>query len=548
MSNILEQASLVLIPSGYKSGKIYSQIPIDGDGDLQFTRASDATRVNSAGLIEKVRTNLVTYSEDFSNAAWTKVVTTFSGDTLTADAGVALKFISQSQTTQGLQNIYFDVQYVNHQFLQILIGSSGADLQFANFDIQNKVLGSTGGGVINRKIEDFGTFVRISMSLSPLNKVTAVLAFIDSGTAARAALSSSTGSFKLFRSQNQTGDIATDYIPTTTAAVSVGMTADVPRLDYLGSSCPSLLLEPQRTNLALFSEQFSLSPWANRNSPIITANNAIAPDGTMSADSFNVSDGSLSGRNQVVVLGAGTYTFSCYLKRNASSVVGGIMRLRVIADGSTNQQVFTLTNDWVRYSFTFTAAVGVTLVEVLNFNINHFDAWGAQLELGAYATSYIPTLGTSVTRVADAFIRDNIYTNGLITSSGGTWFVELRNNIVYSSPGFLRFGVGDTSALSTNSLFIRTTSTSRIIISKIIGGSGTTLYNTLTDTVKIAIKWNGTSADVFINGIKEVSATAFTTTDMEFLKGEVNSPMFIQSMALYPSPLTDAQCIQLTTL
>jgi hypothetical protein len=48
MSNLLEQASLVLIPSGYKEDVVYSQIPLDGAGDLSFSRASNGTRVNSA--------------------------------------------------------------------------------------------------------------------------------------------------------------------------------------------------------------------------------------------------------------------------------------------------------------------------------------------------------------------------------------------------------------------------------------------------------------------------------------------------------------------
>jgi hypothetical protein len=57
--SLLNQASLIQIPSGYKDGTLYSAKPINGDGDLDFTRSNDtATRVNSAGLIEKVRTNL----------------------------------------------------------------------------------------------------------------------------------------------------------------------------------------------------------------------------------------------------------------------------------------------------------------------------------------------------------------------------------------------------------------------------------------------------------------------------------------------------------
>ena len=90
----MKKPSLALIPSGYKASKVYSILPNNGDGDFAFSRGSGATRVNKDGFIETVldnvprldysdggcpslllepqRTNLVPYSEDFSNAAWAK--------------------------------------------------------------------------------------------------------------------------------------------------------------------------------------------------------------------------------------------------------------------------------------------------------------------------------------------------------------------------------------------------------------------------------------------------------------------------------------------
>jgi hypothetical protein len=69
MSGLFNKASLVLVPSGYKSGKVYSEVPTNGDGDLTFTRASSATRVNSDGEIEVVGS---------SNRNWRTTIRLFS--------------------------------------------------------------------------------------------------------------------------------------------------------------------------------------------------------------------------------------------------------------------------------------------------------------------------------------------------------------------------------------------------------------------------------------------------------------------------------------
>ena len=87
MSSFYTDASLVMIPSGYKDQKVYCAKPVDGSADLTFSRASNATRVNSSGLVEKVRTNLALYSEDLTNAAWTNFNMTISANATTAPNG-----------------------------------------------------------------------------------------------------------------------------------------------------------------------------------------------------------------------------------------------------------------------------------------------------------------------------------------------------------------------------------------------------------------------------------------------------------------------------
>ena len=83
MSDLLNQASLVMVPSGYKEDTVYSVVPTDGSGDLSFTRASNGTRVNSAGLVEVCPWNLAEYSEDFSNGVWSALDATITTNAAT---------------------------------------------------------------------------------------------------------------------------------------------------------------------------------------------------------------------------------------------------------------------------------------------------------------------------------------------------------------------------------------------------------------------------------------------------------------------------------
>jgi hypothetical protein len=144
-----------------------------------------------------------------------------------------------------------------------------------------------------------------------------------------------------------------------------------------------------------------------------------------------------------------------------------------------------------------------------------------------------------------------VFTNNLISSAGGTWFVDIRNNSVYTG-GITQaqlLGLGNNIAGATaDNFFLACINTTRIAIWKQVAGTLNTLYLTTTDTAKIAIKWNGTTADVFVNGVKVVSATAFTPTALETLRTiATQHPYYINSMALYNTPISDAECIAITS-
>lgn len=390
---------------------------------------------------------------------------------------------------------------------------------------------------------------------------------------------------------NGNGDLtwtrASTALRTNSSGLLESMGSGVPRLSYMYGSCPALLLEPQRTNLVLYSAQFDNAWWSK--TATVTSNTTISPSGSQDADTFTDSSNSYDDvrSTSISITANATYTASVFIKKTTGTLthypgIGillsgitnrldfGILNTttgQVVRDGSSNINVATYSTqsvgDYWRLILTFTDNLlntncGIYFYPAISTNGTSISPtaqgsnvfWGAQLELGAYATTIIPTTTASATRIADSFSRNNIYTNGLITSSGGTWFVELRGNVAYTRDAFgAGLYISDTTNISSNNINIRNGGTSRLAINKVIAGVSTALYLTTTDTTKLAIKWNGTSADIFANGTKVISATAFTPTAMQFLSCDATDvPKFIQAMALYSSPLSDTDCTTITSL
>ena len=362
---------------------------------------------------------------------------------------------------------------------------------------------------------------------------------------------------------------------------------NIARINY-ASGVGSLLLEPQRTNLVLQSEAFDDVAWTKNNAPTITTNIAISPNGTTTADGIKADDGlNYKTISQTKTVSANsTLTFSIFVKKVVSETFYG--GFNIYFTGGTSKICYGIVNA-VNGTITIVSSTITPITSVVSFGdywricctatdngsntsvkIDYYATlsqngtslntgtgsvrtiWGAQLEVGAYPTSYIPTTISATTRNADTFSRSNISTNGLITSAGGTWFIELNNNIAYIRDTFASGVYLDTTNGGfVNGFSIRTgVSTSQTLtILKYVSGTPTALYNPTSNIVKIAIKWNGTTADVFVNGVKQVSATAFTTTAMEFLNANATDvPKYIKSTYLFPTPLTDTECINLTTI
>lgn len=245
------------------------------------------------------------------------------------------------------------------------------------------------------------------------------------------------------------------------AGVLETVAAGQPRFDFdpVTLACKGLLIEEARTNLCLRSSEFdNTGVWFNSVAGTgvaasRTANYAPAPDGTITADrlifdrgaSNTAGDSSLA--NQAVAVTVGQpYTFSVWLK--AAAPTNLIIR-HVASAGYTNLAVNTA---WQRFTVTEIPSAASAYIELglrgafgAANQTADVQIWGAQLEQGSFATSYIPTTSAAVTRAAES-----CYTTALspwFNKDAGTWLTEADSGTDQSTNAFVLCGRNGTVLL-----------------------------------------------------------------------------------------------------
>ena len=364
------------------------------------------------------------------------------------------------------------------------------------------------------------------------------------------------------------GDLTVTRATTARRVNSAGLiesvATNVPRLDYTNSTCPSILVEPQSTNVLTYSEQFGTS-WVNNGATIIS-NDTTAPDGNLTADRLTATGGAF-GVVKFSTWSATNKVASCFVKANTSNLFrianvsggGGSVTFNLSTQAITATTGFTgsieaLPNGWFRcvaidtLARSGTFSIGVTAIGESVF------VWGAQLEAGSYSTSYIPTTTASVTRNADVINKTGI--SSLIGQTEGTMFLDVNikrigiptrqiYNLTSGSPNFLGLAF-----LSTN------------VLRFTIRANAGTQYNVSTSALpigryKLAGTYKAGELKLYVNGVligTNTNASVSWSSALDRLNldnsvlGTDNFSDDIKSAALWKTALTDQECINLTTI
>jgi hypothetical protein len=363
----------------------------------------------------------------------------------------------------------------------------------------------------------------------------------------------------------------------------VPINADLPRFDYdpVTKVCNGLLIEESRTNISIRSEEFG--SWAPVRA-LVSADQATAPDGTLTADKLIASTGANTHLIYITTSGAAaTYTASVFAKKAEEeylvlqfpsgfgfpavtyTVIVNLNNGTANASGGETGCSFSVKafNDgWYRVSITRIATGTVTRGAYIGLTDNASTfaftgddtsgiyIWGAQLEAGAFPTSYIPTEASQVTRTADVATMTGTNFSDWFNASEGTFSVSANVPFVSANKGFLQVNDGTTSnrlelrfagSVATTSRYEVVTSGSSV--ASLIGGnydsSRTMCAAYATDNFGCATNADVTLTDILggvpsVNQIR-IGSLDFGSSNIVYLGGT------IQKISYWPQRLTNAE-------
>jgi hypothetical protein len=557
--------SVPVVDASVEALRVYDGSPAGFDVlPMSFTRGSSATRTDSAGnVVSAVPYNLLNYSEQFDNAAWTKVNTSVSANTSTAPNGTL------TADTMSISDINSRIiqspslgpgTYTLSAYVKVLSTTTAGSMRFAP---------TIDGGNVNSIFTPTTEWARYTQTFTVNTVFTSV--------AVRGLSGGFVGDIALWGVQLVLGTEPLPYQETVTRLA-------LPRLDYRNadgtlSSTPRLLLEPQRTNSIRNSTMVGAvagtpgtlpTNWARVTGAGLTQ--TVAGIGTENGLQYidyrlsgTASSGfaqlNLEGTTQIAALNGQTWTFSTYLKTISGTPdnyrLGMIERNAVgtiVKTVATNAFPTTTLSQFV-YSRAVDGGATVAFVQpVFYMTLTNGETYdftiriaAPQMELGAFATTFIPTSTAAVTRLVD--MGTNSFLNSLqsnqILSTQGTFFIETELLGVQTNRTVWNLG---------NLFMIVVVSDGRTGL-RVEGGVGAYigLSNTGTGRHKFIVKYTTNSVTFFRNGVQVGSLslpTPFSPDSFSIFNPGfgIGVPQAINQSFATTELLTDADCIAKTTL
>lgn len=474
------------------------------DPRITFTRASTATFYNGV-TTAMAEQNLLTYSQEFDNAAWTKFNSTITANTVVApDGTTTAETLTANSSTSGhntgqlitltsgttyTASVYAKKNTLDYINVFVINTSSSAVFASAAFNLNTGVVASsnangTGFAVVSSSITSVGNgwyrCVLVATYGSSGSSPAVGFALNNDGTTpngesgGKSFAGTGTESVYIWGAQLEQRSAVTAYTATTTQAITnyipVLQTAasGVPRFDHNPTTGESLglLIEESRTNICLYSGDYTNAAWQIFNASKQTLAN-VAPDGTLTACKIVVNTTATTNHGifqqltpastgvcamSIYVKAAG-YNFAC-LRISADSdakryaivvnlLTGEVTATDTLSATNTSYAVQSVGNGWYRLSVTATQSSGYayitatpspTAVPTFTNSLPTFTGdgfsgifvWGGQIEFGAFATSYIPTVASAVSRATDAAIMTGTNFSSWFNAAEGTLFTNFK--------------------------------------------------------------------------------------------------------------------------
>ena len=571
-----DKASAIWMPHGYKEGKLYA-VKGGANADLGFTRNGTRTRKGPT-YVEEVPYNLLQYSNQFDNGTWSKTNVLITSTTeLGPNRSSTASIIDITSTASFIFKTIAVVPNQGYTFSFYVKRGTSTDLRYRVRDFTNSVdiLGKTSYWSLT---SDEWTRIAVTFTTPETCFSISVYPVNDSNI----------GTVYLYGVQVNLGDTALDYVYTTNRF-------NIPALDYTNSTCPALSLEPARTNLAKDSENFASANWVV--SGVSVESKVIqGPTGSIVADKIIESTATahyITQTNFSLVTGT-TYAFSVYAKKFSANRhltimgfgLGGLNEVavfnleagtvakppgRVLFKDAFIEPLLDssgVPTGWYRCSILFTSNITGNSSGSFGISNNSTDTTsttyqyagdgtsgiyicGAQMEVGTYATSYIPTTTGTVTRIADtvtSLVNPDLigHTQGTLQFEGSCIASSDANQITISDGTLLNRVTITFTTAGTVQCFVRDTTGNTFNIS--------TPYESGT-LCKVVVVYSDSRQAMFMNGVKvdEVIGTLrlpIGLTNVNFTGGTAGNYRFYgecRQLLVSKIALTDAEAIALTT-